>query len=247
MTLPGLVFFFALAGMGGRVVNAVASSVWPERPIIMGSPTWNWRSGLVFQFCIFPLAALTAFAANAEDKPSIIFSFIITTYMLKDFFVDLSPVFVLHHIVCIGAAVAFLFFKDGGYNAFMLGTMCLEIGSGSQTALFVFGKLDGRGKPNSTTNALGTFHLVAMSASNALAVFVFAPWMWTSAAKNSEGVPSLLAATFSRWCHCYTMLNKAKLRARQHGKSEEGEDLLAMALRCVIIHNNVCFALVYLE
>ena len=102
--------------------------------------------------------------------------------------------FVLHHIVCIAAAVAFLFFKDGGYNAFMLGTMCSRLDRDPKRRSSYLASSMGE-KLTSTTNALGTFHLVAMSASNALAVFVFAPWMWTSAAKNSEGL-SLLAATF---------------------------------------------------
>lgn len=151
--------------------------------LIQGSPRWTWVYGGVFQVVIFPLLFLcawgvgTGFHADYFLRPhqelksattqwfekALLFTF--GAYLARDLVVTMSPLFILHHIVCLCASMV-CFAYPASARSFLTGMVCLELGSGSQS-LFML-------KP---CRELEILHLLVMSLSNIVAVFVaLDPW-----------------------------------------------------------------------
>eukprot|EP00928_Gymnodinium_smaydae_P078989 TRINITY_DN63021_c0_g1_i1.p1 TRINITY_DN63021_c0_g1~~TRINITY_DN63021_c0_g1_i1.p1 ORF type:complete len:242 (-),score=37.99 TRINITY_DN63021_c0_g1_i1:277-1002(-) len=126
------------------------------RQMVGGSPKYTWCLGAACQCFLFPIVLFASFvsfggssnmwlfAQWASDESSIYctwFHCIILAYFCKDFLFPLDAMLWGHHIVC-GLAVwlSLSGFLEGGHNAFALGTLLMEFGSGANSWMRILSK-----------------------------------------------------------------------------------------------------------
>ena len=85
-----------------------------------------------------------------------VFLLAVFAYMIKDTICPMDAVFAFHHLICVLVTLAFLTESAAPPGAFILGTAFLEIGSATQTLIYL--------NPHSWTAFV--FHVVGMTASN---------------------------------------------------------------------------------
>jgi len=152
--------------------------------MIQGSPRWTWVYGSVFQTLVLPGIFLCAWGLGAEFSLSYFthssevlaspatawfenaFLYAFGGYLARDMMVPMSPLFMLHHIVCLFSSLM-CWLCPPCARSFIFGVFFLELGSGSQ-ALFLL-------QPQSMLFEL--LHFVVMSVSNIAAIFfALDPW-----------------------------------------------------------------------
>mmetsp|Transcript_7711 Transcript_7711/g.10270 ORF Transcript_7711/g.10270 Transcript_7711/m.10270 type:complete len:265 (+) Transcript_7711:53-847(+) len=126
----------------GIVINISAQKLLPK-DLIFGVPRWNYYVSIFTQLLTFPTIVISAWAsknfefewfeASWDSHPSMkfewLFIYILSGYLAKDFLVEMDLMLYLHHIVCLGGTIAWIFLPFPGVTCFMTGTMLLEFGS----------------------------------------------------------------------------------------------------------------------
>jgi len=146
--------------------------------MVQGSPRWTWVYGSVFQTVVLPAIFLGAWGIGAEfslsyftqssqtlSSPATVwfeqaFLFAFGGYLARDMMVPMSPLFIVHHVVCLFSSLV-CWLCPPCARSFIFGVFFLELGSGSQ-AIFLL-------QPES--KLLEVAHLVVMTVSNIAAIF----------------------------------------------------------------------------
>ena len=168
------------------------------REMVGGSPRFTWCVGAACQGLVFPGAILASFVsfngtgnewllgqwtADESSAYCMWFHCIMLAYFCKDFLFPMTTIIWVHHIVC-GIAVWLSLNGNlqGGHNAFALGTVLMEFGSGANSWMHIL--------PKPSKQAVDAF-LVVMTLSNVSSVGCSLYW-----AVASEQTPHIIRCVF---------------------------------------------------
>lgn len=189
---------------------ATPSGKW-LRQSVGGSPRWTWCLSAWFQCLVFPALVLGSFASFASKGGSLHdwlfaapwdtasevdssttnwgdlsmwFHHVMLAYFLKDAFIPMVTLIIVHHVVCgLFVALSLAGYLQGSHNAFVVCTLLLEFGSAAM--VFEHIKVKGKGKGGAEddikdeTIIFSTLTTVLMSLSNASAMAVTVYWVAT--------------------------------------------------------------------
>lgn len=147
---------------------------------VQGSPRYSWYAAILMQLVVFPGLAAAAWVSSAhetweswldagwgdEERPfEQLWLMFFVAYMIKDVILPMDLLFWLHHVVCIGLAMAFSSLVPANPPAtFMVGATIMEFGSSSQALFYLF----------PTHRVAWHTHLLGMTISNIAGLFMTA-------------------------------------------------------------------------
>jgi len=195
-----------IATIAGVIINSLFKR-YGQQDVICETPRWNYHLAIMFQLIVFPVIVVLAWDSKNFEKewfeagwatyPSMkyewLFIYVLVAYLAKDFFVKMTFMLYLHHVVCLVGTLAWIFVPHEGVNCFTTGTMCLEVGSASYNIWHLH--------PN--TKASNPLFFLVMTGSNTLSLL--AAWQFA----QLPGVP-----TISRVCFLVTTIGLCIMRQK---------------------------------
>lgn len=162
-------------------IATVASSIFVASDTLYRTPRYVWVATLPVYIVLYPSIVLASYMTHPYDstmawlfhEPSRsfehVFLYLFIGHFVKDFYVSsMTKEYVAHHVMGIALAMRFLFWETHS-TCFCVGSMVMELGSATQTILFLY--------PCRNTMAL---HKWGMTASNTVALVMLGTFVWFS-------------------------------------------------------------------
>lgn len=177
-------------------LTTVSWSAFVSSDTLYRTPRYVWVATLPVHLLLYPSIVLASFLTHPYASTSAwlfhepsreherLFLYLFIGHFVKDFYVSsMTKEYVAHHVLAIGLAMRFLW--EDNSTLFCYGAMVLELGSATQTLLFLY--------PCRKTLAL---HKWGMTASNTVATILLGVFVWF----DKDPLHRVLAASACALC-----------------------------------------------